>query len=331
MSNRADKIKAYHKQQIKDFFFRNHTASKKEVSSATGISQTTCTTILQELLAEAYLLQGENRAAQGGRPEKCYLLHKQAACYCLVWIQRVPTGIINSFRVLNQGQELLYQQDFPAAVWQLPDFYQQLDEVFALGYPIKALAVSIPGVIDGTNVITCDIAQLVDCPLVTLLQERYAADIIIENDVNLAVIGQHKDESSIAFLFQAPSAGAGSGIILNNQLYRGKSLFAGEICHLDNCKAHRKALISREYAQEQLHIFMNAIICMWNPEKLAIYSAFEPDAAELQSWMEQHFMPIHHPVLEVLDAMDEPLFRGLLEVAYDSQRSHIQLSEFKRF
>jgi|GEM_PF-1675544 len=331
MSNRADKIKEFHKQQIKDFFFRTHSASKKELSKATGISQTTCTTILQELLAEEYLKQGLNREATGGRPEKCYVLNKNNAFYCLVWIQRVATGIINSIKVLNQGQEEIYQQDFPAFTWQMEDFVSQLQKVSDLHLPIKAMAISIPGIIEGNNVLTCDIEELTGCPLVDTLKQYFPVDIVIENDVNLAVIGQHGQESSIAFLFQAPSACAGSGIILNNQLYRGKSLFAGEICHLDNCKSWSKALSSREEAQEQLYRYINAIICMWNPEKLAIYSAFEPDESKLRQWLKDNFMPIHHPVLEVLDSMDRPLFKGLLEIAYDSQRSHIQLGEFKRF
>lgn len=191
MSNRADKIKEFHKQQIKDFFFRTHSASKKELSKATEISQTTCTTILQELLAEEYLKQGLNREATGGRPEKCYVLNKNNAFYCLVWIQRVATGIINSIKVLNQGQEIVYQQDFPASTWQMEDFVSQLQRVFDLHLPIKAMAISIPGVIEGNNVLTCDIEELAGCPLVDTLKQYFPVDIVIENDVNLAVIGQH--------------------------------------------------------------------------------------------------------------------------------------------
>ena len=49
---------------------------KNILSEQTGISKTTCTTILKELLEEQFIVQIENNASTGGRPSKQYQLNK---------------------------------------------------------------------------------------------------------------------------------------------------------------------------------------------------------------------------------------------------------------
>ena len=65
--------------------------------------------------------------------------------------------------------------------------------------------------------------------------DQYEIPFIIENDVNLAVVGYHTVEESVVFLYQPGSMYSGCGIMLDGQLYRGSTLFAGEVGYLNGC------------------------------------------------------------------------------------------------
>jgi glucokinase len=71
-----------------------------------------------------------------------------------------------------------------------------------------------------------------DLPLGQLLRDRFGTRVLIENDRNLAALGEWSVESgnaidSLVSLAIAP--GAGAGIIINGRLLRGRSNASGEL------------------------------------------------------------------------------------------------------
>ena len=77
-----------------------------------------------------------------------------------------------------------------------------------------------------------------DVPIVDLLQEAFPqAAVHLENDANAGALaeyhfgaGRHERPSNMAFL--TFGTGLGAGLVLNRQLYRGTSNYAGEIGHV---------------------------------------------------------------------------------------------------
>lgn len=60
---------------------------------------------------------------------------------------------------------------------------------------------------------------------------------ILENDVNVASLGYcsiHPEFRTLALLYQPDTDFAGSGIIINKRLHRGRNGFAGEVGYLMN-------------------------------------------------------------------------------------------------
>ena len=76
MAYQTKQLKKFHIQTIKNFFYQEKIGNKNILSEQTGISKTTCTTILKELLEEQFIVQIENNASTGGRPSKQYQLNK---------------------------------------------------------------------------------------------------------------------------------------------------------------------------------------------------------------------------------------------------------------
>lgn len=75
---------------------------------------------------------------------------------------------------------------------------------------------------------------LSDVPIQKLLQERLARPVYLDNDANLAALGEYLlcASQSKSFLMVTLGTGIGAGIILNGQIYRGINFAEGELGHM---------------------------------------------------------------------------------------------------
>ncbi len=72
-------------------------------------------------------------------------------------------------------------------------------------------------------------------PLVSMLRRHLNVPIVIDNDANLAALGEHRYGAGRGvsnLLYMTVSTGIGGGMILSGELYRGATGFAGEVGHI---------------------------------------------------------------------------------------------------
>src|SRR5260370_18941757 len=102
----------------------------------------------------------------------------------------------------------------------------------------RHVMVGIPGAIEprtGRVSLTPNIAGLEDFDVLGFLRGRFGPDVAIENDVNLAMLGEHalgcaSRCRNAAFL--ALGTGAGLGLLIDDKLFRGSRGSAGAISDL---------------------------------------------------------------------------------------------------
>jgi len=102
----------------------------------------------------------------------------------------------------------------------------------------RHVMVGVPGAIDPTTGRVSQIpnvAGLEDFDVSNYLRGRFGPDVALENDVNLAMLGEHslgcaRGCHNAAFL--ALGTGAGLGLLIEGKLFRGASGAAGEIADL---------------------------------------------------------------------------------------------------
>jgi glucokinase len=99
-----------------------------------------------------------------------------------------------------------------------------------------AVAAGVPGIVDPTNGIlvglTPNLKGWAGAPVAALLTRESGVDAVIENDVNLAVLGEHWKGAARGHdtcVFLTFGTGIGAGIMMNGQLYHGHHFLAGEI------------------------------------------------------------------------------------------------------
>jgi predicted NBD/HSP70 family sugar kinase len=120
----------------------------------------------------------------------------------------------------------------------------------------RQVMVGVPGAIDprtGRVSLTPNIAGLEDFDVLGYLRDRFGPDVAIENDVNLAMLGEQAlgcagQCRNAAFL--ALGTGAGLGLLIDDKLFRGARGAAGEIADLPIGRAPTSQTLSATGAFE---------------------------------------------------------------------------------
>jgi glucokinase len=103
---------------------------------------------------------------------------------------------------------------------------------------LRALGIASPGPVDSARGIVPDAPQLPgwrDVPLARLIEERVGVPVHLENDATAAALGEHRfgaGRGSRYMLYLTVSTGIGGGIIIDGEMYGGKSGAAGELGHV---------------------------------------------------------------------------------------------------
>jgi glucokinase len=103
---------------------------------------------------------------------------------------------------------------------------------------LRAVAAGAPGITNvdsGVVIVTSYLLGWRDVPLRDLLQAAIGVPAAVDNDVNLAALGESRmgaAQDSPDFVFLAIGTGIGAGIISNGKLLRGSSWSAGEIGYI---------------------------------------------------------------------------------------------------
>lgn len=143
-----------------------------------------------------------------------------------------PQGeILYEHRTATYDENRTHQSSFDNLVRLIEHLMQQTDQT------ILGIGIGVPGVVskDGENVSLAVALNWEDYPLRSLLQAHFDLPISIENDVNIAALGEYgfgAAKGADSMICIAIGTGIGAGIVLNGRLYHGHSGSAGEIGYM---------------------------------------------------------------------------------------------------
>ena len=128
----------------------------------------------------------------------------------------------------DEGAEPILGMIADSVEGQLKERRSSLDE-------LRAAGLAVPGLVDpetGTVSVASNLAGWIDVPVAGMLHRRLPVPVRVENDVNLAALGEMwrgAGRGCRHLLFVAPGTGIGAGVIIDGRLHRGAHHFAGEI------------------------------------------------------------------------------------------------------
>ena len=211
--------------------------SRADVARATGLTRTTVSDVVEQLLGAGLAEEiGLGRSTGGKAP---ILLRVPDEARHLVGIEvgdTQLTGAIVNLRgeVLRRVEVPLDGRDGEMALARLDGLIDEL--VRPTDAPILGIGIGTPGLIDTTTGTVRWAVNLDwrDLPLGSRLRERWNLPVHVANDSHAAALGEYTfggHAPSESMVVVKVGRGIGAGIVIDGQLYAGEGSGAGEIGH----------------------------------------------------------------------------------------------------
>jgi predicted NBD/HSP70 family sugar kinase len=213
--------------------------SRAEISRRVGISKPTVSVAL-ESLQDAGLVREADNHTDGPKYGATFFepVHEAALVFGLDLGARFLRGAICDLRGdVRARQDIeIPGADVHAVVEAAAGLRDRL--IASCGLPVEALdgvVAGVPGVIEapeGRVGLAGNIPGLEGLPIGSVLEERLGVPVTVENDVNLAAVGEHwrgVGQGVDNFVFLSVGTGLGAGLVLQGELHRGHHGAAGEV------------------------------------------------------------------------------------------------------
>jgi predicted NBD/HSP70 family sugar kinase len=224
---------------VLQLLFSNKDLSRAHISRVSGLSKQTISSVMADL-ENAHLVE-ETGITEGGigRRAQTYRLSPRAGFAVGIDLggTNFRSGLVDfSGNVLG---ELSVETPHSSVDELLQIMSKTITQLFKnANVPVSELAqivIGIPGAVNpATGVISNapNLEYLDNLVLSNLIQSKFDVPTLVENDVNVAALGELEKSKTEDFGFIAIGTGVGMGLILDGELRRGFNGGAGEIGYL---------------------------------------------------------------------------------------------------
>jgi glucokinase len=228
--------------------------SRTEIATHVNASQPTVKRVVDDLIRDDFVRPCGNRASTGGRPSTLLEFNSQA--YAVIGVDLGGTKIFGT--VADLAGTIQFEKRVPWGNGGPPNSVERvcqlIEQLIAAPRPkqqkIRGIGIGAPGVTQSEQGIVTFAPSLGwrDLNLRAIMSKRFRLPVFVENDVNLATLGEwgfgiaRGTENMVCL---AIGTGIGAGVIIEDRLYRGHDQAAGEVGYLVPSFAH----LGRTYDQ----------------------------------------------------------------------------------
>ncbi|OMF55954.1 ROK family protein [Paenibacillus sp. FSL R5-0766] len=248
MAGTPQYIRNLNENLIMDALITQGTMSRADISRQTGLSKPTVSLAVEHLIDRN--LVREMGPADNAQGRKATLIRFNETAYYVCGIDIGATRIRIALSDLNG--EIIAYRTYPMVVQEayeraeatmlelLRSHMNELLEENHLNWSqIQCIGFGIPGVVlpdsGRINRIVDPLAGLEEAFSLESLSGAFPCEVILENDVNLAALGEYRSGAAAGyslFVFFSIGTGTGAGIMVHGQLLRGLGGLAGEIAEM---------------------------------------------------------------------------------------------------
>ena len=214
--------------------------SRVEMAELTGLSKPTVNVLVTELESLGLVGRSGTRGGSVGRTAALYRAEHNAGMVVAIDVgaNRLRGAISNLFgevlseRVIDAPRRGHLVRGIDSLAQQL------LSDASAATTTLWVGVIAAPGVVDpnsGRLSLSMNIPDLTDLPLADVLGALWDAPVVVDNDVNLAAVGESEFGCARGidnFAFLSVGNGVGLGAVVNGEVMRGSRGAAGEVGYL---------------------------------------------------------------------------------------------------
>lgn len=218
--------------------------TKQSVASVTGLSITTCNSILNELHDKTEVLLVDDDSNAGvGRPAKTYKFNKDYEYVCCIYPFKNHRNGNNHFRyaILDLLGNIIEEDEVLCSEITYSELEKLLRKLTSREpRKIRTICFGTAGYYNnGALTGVCEYPDLNGVDIVHSLTENLGCRVILENDMNAIAYGMYQEEhannvnaSSLVVVAFFDESGVGSGIVIDGKIHHGDRNFAGEVIYL---------------------------------------------------------------------------------------------------
>jgi predicted NBD/HSP70 family sugar kinase/predicted transcriptional regulator len=264
---------------VLDFLRTTGTVTVSELIEATGLTRATVISVCEDLEKRGWVREVENQrdfgGYQKGRPARRFELNERAGCVLGIDVGPAKTTVVAADlrgTPLARASERFRNMEIPAA--ERIDVINRtalgaLEAAGASPADVLSVCVGIAAPVDrnGEVLVTQHFWGLFDVGLRSAFMELHNWDVLLENDANLAALGERWRGSAAGVddvVVILASERFGSGVIEGGRLLHGAGGGVGEMAYLDMVEgvgdAFGIAALARLWASEALAGKANTVL-----------------------------------------------------------------------
>jgi len=228
----------HHRSLLLQQLFREGPASRADLARTTGLTRVTVSDLVGELVSDGLVEElGAPAETRVGKPPTLVGLAADSAHIVGIDLSAEDTM---TGAVLNLLGQVQHRHEVEIAGAKGDDavalVHRLATELIAMtDKPVLGIGVGSPGVVDaGGTVIDAPNLGWSDTPLSTSLAEAFQVPVVVANDANTAVLGEHTfgETGDGGLMVLRVGTGVGAGLVLEGALLHGHLGAAGEIGHV---------------------------------------------------------------------------------------------------
>ena len=234
----ASQMRRINTSAILELIRREGLISRTEIAQKLGVSLSTVMRIVDELAEENFIQPMGEAQSSGGRPRS--LLRFNGTAHVVVGIDLGGANIFGAVsdldgNILHEVSAEQHDTGGEESYRRLVELIEELLTSPALsGREMRGIGVGAPGVtLHQQGIVTwAPSLNWREFPLKARLTEHFGLPVIVDNDVNLAALGElwfGLEQPVQNLVLITIGTGIGAGIIIDGALYRGAREAAGEI------------------------------------------------------------------------------------------------------
>lgn len=222
--------------RIIDLVSRGDARSRSDLASSLGLAPSTVGLRVQSLIDARLLRERGEGASRGGRRPRLLELDGDAG---VVLTADIGGGHARIGRHGLSGA-LTEVRTIPVTLSGGPiatlDAVSAVFDELARGTIVRAIGVSLPGPVEVSSGTVHQPSRMPGWPgfsVIDHMRDRYGVTVAVDNDANLAALGEHREQFGVDGHSITVKAGTaiGSGIIVDGSIHRGATAAAGDITH----------------------------------------------------------------------------------------------------
>jgi len=283
----TSQLKKINEERIRQAIKENPNSTKADIARETGLSLATCNNLLNEMIVCGEIIASELAPSSGGRPATQYIYNKDHHFALCLYVsndgdeKKLVCAVVNALEeILEETQSILEHVTLDA-----------IDCAIAgpiVRYPkIKVIGIGVPGRILNGVVEFCDIEELENVDLKLPLQNKYGIEVLVENDMDFIAYGYYMkymeahgadSKRNLAVIYFPKNNFPGCGLIVDNRLLKGSTMFAGEISFIPDAfgiprEEQLRLLNSQVEICDIIPKYLSAIISITNPQSIILLGA----------------------------------------------------------